>query len=246
MLKAQIEQAVRSQSKPIDVRYSPTEITLTIHDLDHDRAFADGVDKYFASRPTFSVLREPALTIQVSYSEQALKTHRRDQLAHNYDRLDDIVSGLRTLPAGVTVEADADGAIVRAKDSAFADRLSKAPSFVVTPITKTSWRVTFSKYVLSALNPANRVTFQREMGELIRYAYGDPADMRKEQTDDGIALLIPDPAGNRAFIDRVKDAFAHDPDFVETESPSLVFQISEAAGAGTNRPRRKSRRCRRP
>ena len=235
MLKAQIEQAIRSQSKPIDVRYSPTEITLTIHDLDHDRTFADGVEKYFASRPAFSVLREPALTIRISYSEQALKAYRHDQLARGYSRLEDIVTGLRTLPPGVTVETDADGTILHAKDSVFADKLAKAPSLAVTPITKTSWRVTLSSYALAALGPADRIVLQRAMGGVIRDAYGDPADMREERTGDGIALLIPDPAGNQTFTRRVKEAFADDPNFVETKSQALVFHISEAAGAG-NRP----------
>jgi hypothetical protein len=238
LLKAQVERAIQLQLKPVDVSYFPAEIRLTIHDLERDRAFADNVEKYFANKPAFSVVREPALTIRLSYSEQALKTYHRDRLQRDYTKLADIVMGLRTLPVGVTVESDTDGAILRARDSAFADRLSKSTVLVITPITKTSWRVTWGDDMLAALSPANRIAARRGISELIHFSYGDPAGMRTEQTDDGIALLIPDPAANQAFIDQIKAVFAHDPNFVLTESQALVFHVSEINnGADASSPK---------
>ena len=231
LLKAEIRQAIQSEFKPVDVGYLPNKITLTIHDLDHDREFADRVEKYFANRAEFSVARDPALTIRISYSEQALKTYHRDRLEQDYNKLDAAITGMRTLPTGVTIEPDTDGAILRATDSAFADRLAReAASLLVTPITKTSWHIDLNKDMQAMLGPASRIAMQREMGGFIRYMYGDPVGMATERTEDGIAVLVPNPSADQAFISQVRAAFAHDADFVVTETPALVFRVSQTDG----------------
>ena len=240
LLEDQVTEAAQSQSYRIGIMGGEGNVTITVSDLTKDAQFPDIVEKRFAGRAEYSVSRVPAITIRISYSDLALKTYSSTQLARDADGLVEYVKTLRTPLSGVTIEAQSDGAIVRSTDPSFIDVMTKnlGMAFVIAPMSKTSWHVTWNVEGLKAVPPGRQLEFVAETATEVRRFLGDPLDLQCGQMSNGIEITIPNPELHTAFVENVRHTFAQNPDFVLLESPALILNIvrSRAASEAADGP----------
>jgi hypothetical protein len=233
LLEDQVTEAAQSQSDRVGIAGGEGKVTITIFDLAKDSRFRDTIEKLFAGSIEYSVSRVPAITMRISYSDSALKTYSSAQLARDVDGLVEYVKTLRTPLSGVAIEAQSDGAIVRSTDPSFVDVMTKTlgMAFVIAPMSKTSWHVTWNVEGLKAVPPGRQMEFVAETATEVRRFLGDPLDLQYGQTSKGLEITIPNPELHAGFIENVRHDFARNPGFVLSESPALVLTVVQSGEA---------------
>jgi preprotein translocase subunit SecD len=224
LLADQVREAARSETNRISMGTTAEGFTVTIHDLKRDKKFAEDVEAQFADSQKFTTRKSAALSFQVEYSPDALKAHGPEKLTQDFNQLEDFVQRLRTPLPDILIAGQADGAIVRSNDPSFEKVLRKTlgAMFIVTPLTKTSWTVALNNDLMPRrLHPIGKL----RTPEILRQFLGDPLDLSVEPDYPGIQITVPNPNLHQSFIANVRNVFAHNPDFVLTESEALILEI---------------------
>ena len=143
-------------------------------------------------------------------------------------RLIRYVKSLRTLPAGLDIEPDDSGALVRSSDPGLPKKVppSVGTMFVFTPLSQTSWHVSLSKSLTDNLSPAERTVAVGETATMLRETFEEPTDLGVEQMDTGVEINVVNPQLYEAFVEKVKRVFAQNSDFALTEAPSLLLRVA--------------------
>jgi hypothetical protein len=225
LLKAQVETAFGSKQNNNEVGIAPggTAARVTILDSARDRNIADKIEQQFSKRPGYSLKNVPAVTISITWS-----SHEPDHKSRDTEALIFLVESLRPLPPGVTIETGAGSSIVTAVDTRYADRLKRTLGdlFDIMPLSKTSWRVEWSKSILQTLSPGRRSDSLNALGPMLRDKLGDPEELETERTKTGAAFTIPNPQLYGTFIDTVKSEFTGKVGFAISETKSLILDIA--------------------
>jgi len=230
LLADQVKQAVMSQRMSLDMHTTKAGVAITVGNSEREKKFLEDVEHHFAGNPQFAIAKTKAPLFSISYSPEALKTYGKERLQNDFDSFEMLIKGLRPPLPGVSIESQDDGAIIRSHDPGFGDVLAKQLGvlFVVKPLTSSSWHVAM-KWENAPKNwsPAKRLQVLRETATAVRYFLGDPLDLQVEPNDEGAEFTVSDPERHRAFIEAVRSTFAHNPDFVMTETPAVILNITK-------------------
>jgi preprotein translocase subunit SecD len=228
LLADQVREAAKSETSRIGFVATGEAVTVTIRDIEQDKKFIEAAERQFAGNPQFAIDKSPALSFRVDYSPDALKTYGREKLTQDFGQMEDFVQRLRTPLPNVSIEGHADGAIVRSNDASFDKVLRKAIGhmFVVTSLTKTSWTVAWNaKLWPQGWRPLKKLQMGLLTDEILKQYLGDPLDLSVDPDYPGIRITVPNPDLHQGFLANVRSVFAHNPDFVLTQSKALVLKI---------------------
>lgn len=227
-LQELVTEASQSRQGMIDIRQVNDGLTVTFHDLVHDRQVADIVEKRFVAKPKFSLQKSAAVGFAITYSSVVPRAHDAEKVARDFQALGNLVYELRSPLPGVAIEPQDDGAIVRGNDPTALDILSAKAGrgvFIVTPITKTSWHVALNTSLMQDWGPAKKLVAVKSTAVVLRHYLGDPVDLDVLPNGSGVEFVVSNPEAHSTFVEAVRTTFARDPEFVVNETPALVLHF---------------------
>ena len=254
VLRSQIRAAM-PPTNGIKVITDETGVSVYVADLAKYAQPIAQVRQYVSDEPKLVVDEHPALTFRIAYSPAAIKnigdldsiqrTRNPDTMPHDKasmpmdaQALGNFIGLLREPLAGVQIESQPDGAIVRSDDPTFDSALTDAVRsrfhgfYVVARLTNDAWRVSIDPKAIEFLAPGRRLRTGAMTAEVLRTELRDPLDLSIEINREGVEATVNDPDRHRGFDDNLKKVFAENADFILTSEPSQLLRVRGKAREG--------------
>ena len=235
-LEAQVRAAV-VRPHGIEIVGRPDGVVAGVSDLALNSQFAERVRRQFAGQPGSAVDVQSAEAFHIGYAPGALKDLDDSKRALDRSALEQFVRAVRPGLAGVQIEGEPAGAIVRSNDPAFSEALERLCRevfdgyFDVAKLGEGAWRVTMKPGPTMRLGPARRLLTGAMIEFELRGELRDPLDLVTGQTREGVDVTVADPEHHQAFVDNLRRAFTGNPNFILSEGPGQVVRVSLAPGA---------------
>ncbi len=245
-----LEAAVREALEPpkdIEVVGGANGARAYVDDPAGHAAFTAAVAKRFEHDPRVSFEVSPTRIFHIGFSPAGLASMQPKSAmagmfptaehAKTLASMEGYIRLLRPPMPGIDIEDQIDGAIIHAHSPAEGEKALAAiqagsglPAniFKFQRVGDASWRATLD--FDAAVGPIRTRLLAARVGAVLRESLREPLDLKMERDNQGLAVIVANPAAYSKFVDRLVDAFADQPDFTLTQSEGRLYEITSVEG----------------